>query len=300
MGEYTSTPTVFPEVQTTVPIVNQKDDSVQKAFDDIIKQQSAVPSGLQSVIFKLKNPPNGKVHLDGIDDVFDPETKGMRRMRLLRGVPMLWQDQQEKIDKDYINKNRISITFIQGGIILDPVRDATIISFCRKSNCFAGNQHRIPGKKREFYEWSPAEQERVAFEKDMLEQEVWELAMEQPIEKVRKHGLFLGISFNDEMGMPRTEKGIRTLYNREARRDPKRFKDTLDSKEVEISFLIKKAIIDAKIDISGKHGSIHWANGPLICKLPHGRQASEYLVDFAMLPTDEAKDFLERLQKGII
>jgi hypothetical protein len=288
--------------QSDALLASQEEKSVEKAFAEIAYQQNPTPSGQPSVIFRLRNPPNGKVHLDGIDDVFDSDKKIMRRMRLLRGISEIWQDKQDeaKISESYINKNRISITFIQGSIILDPLKDASIIEFIRRSNCLESNPHRLPGKKRSIYEWNPAEQERVAFEKEILEMEVIKLAMEQPLEKMRKHAVYLRISFNDEMGVPRSEQGIRVLYLREAKRDPANFKKTLGSKEVEISFLVKRAIIEAKIDIAGKNGSIYWPNGPLICKLPHGRQADEYLVDFAMLPTEESKEFLDRLQKSIL
>ncbi len=288
--------------QSDVLLASQEEKTVEQVFAEVLQHHAPTPSGQPSVIFRLRNPPNGKVHLDGIDDVFDPEKKIMRRMRLLRGIAEIWQDKQDeaKIPESYINKNRISVTFIQGSIILDPIKDASIIDFVRRSNYLETNIHRLPGKKRVIYEWNPAEQEKVAFEKEMLEMEVIRLAMQQPLEKMRKHAIYLKISFNDEMGVPRSEQGIRVLYLREAKRDPANFKKTLGSKEVEISFLIKRAIIDAKIDIAGKNGSIYWPNGPLICKLPHGRQPDEYLVDFAMLPTDESKEFLDRLQKTVI
>jgi hypothetical protein len=86
---------------------------------------------------------------------------------------------------------------------------------------------------------------------------------------------------------------------RRAKEIPKRFKDTIDSKEVEISYLIRKALTDAKIDI-GANGRIRWANGGGdICTLPRGRAAHEYILEFALLPQDESKIFLEHLQKTV-
>ena len=254
----------------------------------------------KNVIFKLAGSISRSVRIDGIQDVINPKTKKKDRMRLLRGVSEIWMRDQKEIDKEYAQKNRVSLHFIDGVCILDSVRDAPQIEFARLTNNFIDNPFKITGAKRPFYEWNPAEQEREALEKEELENEVVQLAMAQPFEKLRKHAAFLGgISFFDEMGEPRTEKGVRTLYIRRAKQDPKRFKATLDSKEVEINYLIRKAITEAKIDI-GQKGKISWAGGGLITPLPAGRQAHEYLLELALLPTEEGKDFLERLQKTAI
>lgn len=267
-------------------------------FQEIKAKFSLTPAGRKTIIFKLRNPPNGKVHLDGIDDVYDPETKTMRRIRLLRGVSEIWQDKQEKIDPKYVDKNRISLTFVQGGLVCDETKDAHIIKAARLMNYNEQNEFRLPGKKRAFYEWNPAEQEKEAFAKELFEMEVVELAMSQSMDKMKKHALFLNVNITDEMGDIRSEQGIKVLYVRKAKEDPKKFKDTLDSPEVEIKYVLRRAIIDGKLDISTT--SIKWAKGGQICKLPHGREALDYLVEFALLPQEESKDFLDRLQKSAL
>jgi len=279
-------------------LANKDEKITDPVFKEILAKHSITPVGRKSVIFKLRNAPNGKVHLDGIDDVYDEETKKMRRIRLLRGVASIWQDEQDKLDKTYIDKNRISLTFVQGGMILDEIKDANIIKAARLMNANEGNLHRLPGKKRSFYEWDPIAQEREAFEKELLEIEVVELAMATPLEKAKKHALFLGVPITDEMGTIRSEQGIRVLYVRKAKENPKRFKETLDSPEVEIKHLIRRALSDSKIESRGTN--IQWSAGGLICKLPHGREVVDYLVEFAMLPTEESKSFLDRLEKAAI
>jgi len=276
-------------------IAEKGEKVVDPVFKEILAKHTVTPAGRKSVIFKLRNPPNGKVHLDGIDDVYDPDTKTMRRIRLLRGVAEIWQDKQDKLDKAYIDKNRISLTFIQGGMILDETKDAHIIKAARLMNANDGNEYRIPGKKRSFYEWDPVAQEREAFEREIEEFKAVELAMSVPIEKAKKHALFLGLNITNEMGQIRGEDGIRVLYSREAKRDPKRFKTTLDSPEVEYKYLIRRALADSKIEVSGTNAK--WTAGGLICKVPHGREAVDYMVEFAMLSTEESKSFVDRLQK---
>jgi len=259
-------------------------------------------TGGKRVIFKLTDTKkNGRLWIDGIDDVINPTTKEPDRLRLLRGIRTIWQSEQKNIDPKFVDKNRISLLFENKVCVLDEKRSASIIEFARLSNHFIGNPNRIKGSKHEFFEWNPAAQEREALAKEMLEIEVMQLAMAQPFDKLKKHAAFIGgISFNDELGEARTEEGIRTLYIREAKRRPEIFKKTLDSKEVEVSYLIKKAIIDSKIDLGGKSGTISWASGGFICKLPMSRVPQEYLTELAMLPNEEGKQFLEHLQKTVV
>lgn len=266
------------------------------------------------VILKLQDGSgrNGKLYLDGLDDVVNPKTvvidpktgkasEGkVERIRLLRGVNTIWMKEQKDLDKDYIQKNRRSLEFVKGVCILESM-DHTAIEFAEVSNCSVDNPYRKPGKKHSFFKWDSSKQEKAAMEKEMFEYKVMETAMKQPMDKIRKHAIFLGgVSLFDEYGSPRSDDGIKTLYMRRAKAIPQRFMETVDSKEVEISYLIRKAITDAKIDTGGAGGRIKWANGGGdICVLPRGRAAHEYLLEFALLPQDESKIFLEYLQKTV-
>lgn len=281
--------------QADALLATQPEKEMDPVFKEIMAKTTRTPVNRPMIIFKLRNAPNGKVHLDGIDDVFDPETKKMRRIRLIRGATTIWMDEQEKMDKDYLAKNRISLTFVAGNLICDELKDELIVKAARLFNANEGNVNRVPGKKRSFYEWNPAAQEKEAFEKELLEAKVVQLAMEQPFEKMKKHALYLNLPITNEMGQIRGEDGIRALYLRAAKADPKKFKDSLDSKEVELKYLIRRAIVDGKIEVST--AGIKWAAGQSICRLPHGREAVDYLIEFAMLPTDESKSFVERLEK---
>lgn len=243
---------------------------------------------------------NGKLYLDGLDDVFNEKTKKKERIRLIRGSETIWQKEQKDLDKEFISKNRRSLEFIKGVCILEST-DLTAIEFAEVSNCSADNPHALPGKKHRFFKWNPARQEEEALKKEMFEYEVMKTAMSQPMDKVRKHAKFLGgVSLFDEYGSPRSDQGVRTLYLRRAKEIPKIFMETVDSREVEISYLISNAITGAKIDLGGAGGRVRWANGGgEICVLPRGRAALEYLLEFALLPQEESKTFLEHLQKTV-
>jgi len=115
---------------------------------------------------------------------------------------------------------------------------------------------------------------------------------------MRKHCNFLGITFTDELGMPKSMDALRNDYELYAEAQPNKFMQSAGSKEVEIAFIVKKALIDNKIDITTKKGSAYWSNnGGYICKIPSDKKPQNYLVEFAMFPQDECKAFLEQLKK---
>jgi hypothetical protein len=262
-------------------------------------KESGVKRGY--VIFKLvDNTKKGRVWIDGIDDVVNPKTQEVERIRLLRGVSSIWMKDQEKLTAEYVSRNRMSLRFEDRVLRLETVIDKTAIEFARHTRHFIENPHMKTGSKLEFFEWNPARQEELALAKEMLEIEVVQLAVQQSPEKMRKHAAFLGgVPFTDELGELRTDEGIRVYYVRAAKRDPERFKKTLGSREVEISYLVRRVILDAKIDLGGESGSVSWAKGGAICRVPKGRNATDYLIEYALLPNEEGKLFLEQLQENV-
>jgi hypothetical protein len=114
---------------------------------------------------------------------------------------------------------------------------------------------------------------------------------------MKKLASFFNISFVDEIGMPKTDEGVRSELMLRADNNPEVFEKYIDSQEVEISYLIKRAILDAKIDLTGQHGNAIWANGKgFIAKIPAGRKPYEYLTELAMTNSDEGRKFKEQLQ----
>jgi hypothetical protein len=87
-----------------------------------------------------------------------------------------------------------------------------------------------------------------------------------------------------------------------AKRNPKQFQDLVNnkSKEVEINYLIRKAIIQAKIDIASKPGRAFWSNGGgLIGVIPTSRQPLEYLTELALTNTEEGRQFQQQVKDNI-
>ena len=66
---------------------------------------------------------------------------------------------------------------------------------------------------------------------------------------MKKHAAFLGIRLINDLGEPKTEDGIRREYARYAKANPSYFKETVKSEQIEISWLVRKAIADSLIEI---------------------------------------------------
>ena len=254
------------------------------------------------IIFKLVDTSRkGRVYIDGIDDdIINPVTKKRERIWLIAGTSSIWStDLVEQLkDKDFIRTNRRSLQF-EAGILRVPSWDDRQLEFIRSCRHFIDNPSRRTGSKHEFFEYNPAKQQEAALEKEMLEIDMAIEASKMEIGQARKLASFFGIIFYDDLGQPKTDDGIRRELMLFAKRDPKRFKQNLKSKEVDIAFLVKRAIIENKIDLGGVTGNVIWANGGSIAKMPKGRKAQEYLTELAMTNSDDGKAFLEQLQRVV-
>jgi hypothetical protein len=265
-----------------------------------IARQNATEIKDDYIIYKLVDTSRkGRVYIDGIDDnVLNPKTGNRERIWFLSGSSSIWSTELVEMlkDKDWLRMNRRSLQF-EGGVLRVQRSDERQIEFINACRHFIDNPSRRSGSKHEFFEYNPAKQQQAALEKEMLEMEMAILASQMEISKVRKLASFFGIIFFDELGQPKTDDGIRRELMLFAKRSPKKFQENIDSKEVEIAFYIRKAIIDAKIDLGGVGGNISWANGGRIAKMPMTRKAQEFLTELAMTNSDEGKAFLEQLER---
>lgn len=253
-------------------------------------------------VFKLvNNTRKGGVYIPNIDDVLNPETKKVERMRLLSGVPSVWIKDQKDLSPEYVRQNGRSIHFIRGTRLLQVAEyDDTLLTFLRLSSHNVGSKSKKMGSPYEFYEYDAAAEEKRAFEREDFEIEMAILAKKQEPEAMRKHAAFLGIRLINDLGMPKTDDGIRTEYTRYAKRNPKYFQDTIGSKQVEIGWLVRQGIVDSLIEIGREPGKVFWANGGgMICVLPKQEEPVKYLVDLAMTNSQEGKAFLDQLQKTV-
>lgn len=267
-----------------------------------LARRDATESVTEWKIFKLVDTKvKGRVYIDGIDDdVLNPITNKRERVWLLSGSSSIWSTEltEQLKDKDWLRTNRRSLQF-EGGILRIPSWDQRALEFISVCRHLIDNPSRRSHSKHEFFEYNPAKQQQAALAKEMLEIEMAIKASQMDILQARKMASFFGIIFFDDLGQPKGDDGIRRELMLFAKRDPKRFQANLDSKEVEIAYLVRRAIIDAKIDLGGTGGNIQWANGGRIAKMPMTRKPQEFLTELAMQKTDEGIAFLEQLQRVI-
>lgn len=258
------------------------------------------------IIYKLLDTEiKGKFYLNLIDDVAArPNEKGVsignERIRVLRGVQTIWQKDQKDIDKDYIKQNRRSLLFQKGRAIV-PKTDHQVIEFMELFNGNVDNPNPVMARNTKVFKWNPEKQAEEQLKKEDFEIEAILKAKEVGDAEMRQHASYLGISFVDGLGEPLPISGIRSAYIRFAKANPQIFMDSLNTKEVKITYMVKKALLDGKIDTGRGNNSIYWADGGLIGKLPVSQTAVNYLVTLAMNQNSEdGRTFLEHLQQKVM
>lgn len=252
----------------------------------------------QFVVFKLAKKKRGRTHIDGIcDNAMNPTTKRRERIWLLNGADSIWQSDLTELlkDKEYVKRNRRSLTF-EDAVCRIRVDDDRALEFARANVKNVGKNRNGSGKY-DFYEYDAGEEQKARYEKQLKKIDMVVRAKEMEVGKMKKLASFFGISFVDDLGMAKGDEGVRVELMLKADTDPITFEKYLDSDEVNISFLVKRAIIDAKIDLTGQSGNAIWAGGKgFIAKIPAGRKSYEYLTELAMTNSVEGKAFKEQLQ----
>ena len=117
---------------------------------------------------------------------------------------------------------------------------------------------------------------------------------------MKKYVSFLKITMHDEIGELKTTDLLRKELMLYAKRNPVQFRDLVNnkSKEVEISYSVKKAVLSAKIDIGSQPGRAFWANGGgLITVIPTTKQPIDYLTELALTNTEQGRVFQQQLNE---
>jgi hypothetical protein len=278
------------------------EDSIQQVRNieeaQIAMHEAPSDTGLSYKVFKLTDTgKKGKYHMEGIDDVWDPDKKKMVRIRLLRGFPSIYMEDQKNLEPQFISSNRRSLVF-DARILRVPDYDTSAIEFLQKCNSNVDNPNKKGTRKLTFFEWNPQRQAEVERKKRLDRIEAIKFATMATVEDMRKHANYLGINATDDLGFPKSDDAMRNDYELYAESQPTKFMQSAGSREVEVAFVVKKAILDSKIDLTAKAGSAYWANdGGFICRIPSGVKPQDYLVEYAMLPQEESKQFLNQLKK---
>lgn len=251
------------------------------------------------VIFKLVNKKQRRLNIDGIcHEVINPKTERPETIRLIRGASSIWTSELKELlaDKEYINRNRESLKF-SDGICRVGVHEIIKLEFARKNKHNVGRQRRGSGKY-DYYEYDAAEEAQIRYEKEMNKVNAIIEVNGLPEEKMKKLALFFDIKPYDELGMPKNPQGMRTELLMRASTQPDLVMRYINSTEIDVSYSVRKAIVEAKIDLNGQAGNAVWAGSKgFIAKIPSGRKPLEYLTEFAMTNSNEGKQFREQLEQ---
>lgn len=279
--------------QGEIKVQRQNDEAAQA-----MQESTSSNTATTFKIFKLSDTKkNGKYHMEGIDDVWNEKKGRMERIRLLRGYPSIWVEDQKGLEKSFVEQNRRSLIFDRRVLRIADY-DVEALEFLNLCNANLDNPNKKGTRKITFFQWNPQRTAELERAKRVAKVEAIKYASLASEDEMRKHCNFLGITFTDELGMPKSMDALRNDYELYAEAQPNKFMQSAGSKEVEIAFIVKKALIDNKIDTTTKRGSAYWSNnGGFICKIPADKKPQNYLVEFAMFPQDEGKAFLEQLRK---
>lgn len=265
--------------------------------------EPVTPAKQGYVIFRLVKKKQRRLRIDGIcDNAYNEKTKETERAYLIRGTKSIWQSDLTDLIKDidkpnsYINKNRISLLF-EDGVCRVPITDKNMLEYARVNTHNVG-KNRTQAGKFDYYEYDAQEEQKLRYEKQMHRIKMITKANEMAEDKMKKLAAFMGVSFMDELGMPKGMDGVRAELMIKADTQPEQFEKYLDSKEVEISWLVRRAILDAKIDLQAQAGNALWAGGKgFIGKVPSNRKAYEYLTELAMTNSEDGRRFKEQLEQ---
>jgi hypothetical protein len=278
----------------------EKLDQIQIPSDILPEEKR--PEGVYNIIFKLAKKKKGRTYLDNCGDPVPNPKNGNRpeRIWLLAGASSIWESDVENILKDKARYERarrgMDIVFIDG---VCRVRSADVLRLeFMRANAKNIGKNRGGAGPFDYYEYNPAQEQKERMAKQILKIEIILKLKELSEEKVKKLASFFAIPFVDELGMPISPDGLRTELMLKADTDPATVQKHIDSKEVEVSYLVKRAIIDNKIDLGGESRNAVWANGQgHIAKIPALKKPYEYLTELAMTNSDEGRKFKEQLEQ---
>lgn len=254
------------------------------------------------VVFRLVKKKQRRLTLDGIcHEVMNPKTKIPETIRLIRGASSIWTSELTELlkDKEYVSKNRVGLHF-EDGICRVGAHELMKLEYARKNKHNVGKKRNGSGKF-DYYEYDAAEEQKMRHEKQMTRINLIQTISTMEEKKMIKLALFLGVKpYDEEVGLPKTPNGYRTELLMKADTQPEIVNRYLDAREVEVAYLVRKAITDAKIDLGGQTGNVMWAgNGGFIGKIPSTRKPLEYLTELAMTNSQEGKQFKEQLESLI-
>jgi hypothetical protein len=284
------------EAQETTQALDERD--IQQSTNGVsnnIPIQPTVDETPANIVLKLADGVRrGGVNVDGEDYVFDPKSKKQRKVRLLKGVSTIFVDEQKDIDKEYINRNKRTLEFANKVYTIPP-HDKTAIQFAEICNSNIDNPNRFGVKPVYFTVWNPLKEAQLAEAEELKMLEAMQNAAVMPEDKMMRHAVYLKIPLIDELGGRAKPQAIRTLYMRKAKQQPQTFLDSAENPEVDISWAVISLVINGTIDLNKQANQAYWNDGGYITNIPHGEDATSYLVQYALIDGEQNRNFKSQI-----
>lgn len=258
------------------------------------------PRASDWVVFRLVNSNrHGRIHIHGECAAINPITKKIDTIHLIRNEDEIWGSKlKEKYGSQFLEiiRNRRDDIIFEDRTLRIPVWDMPAIEFMRNNKDCIDNKNRKGGGKNEFFEYNPHRQAELALAKQQKVVEAMQVCFELTDITAKKLVLFYGIPLNDELGEIKTNSLLKRDLALKAQSDPEKFIALVNDPIVEISFMISKALIENKIDISTHTGKAYFSTGGFICSIPNGAKPKNHLLEFATLGSNESKQFVQNLK----
>jgi hypothetical protein len=251
-----------------------------------------------NVVLKLRNyNGHGTYNWHCEEMAYDPIKKEYRKMRLLKNCPTIWQDEQANYtDLKWNEKNIRYIEFFNGVAVIPSSDEAAVNYFTYSGNNW-DNPKRDNGRKQYFTVWNPIAEAMEQAKEENLLMEAMHHAATAPLEEMKRHSVYLGISLANVLGMRKTEKELRIDYMKKAKVDPAKFLKGVGNPEVDYNWAVKVLVTNGEIDLHARANQALWNDGGFICAIPEGTDPMVYLTSFATLATEESRNFAQKLKQ---
>lgn len=229
--------------------------------------------------------------------VWDEKTGTSRMARLLRGIPTIWRDEQDKVLPGYANNNKVEFWIINGKLVV-PAIEKQSIQYLMLRNDFQGVKVQARAVKARYKLVDTYTNENKALELRIEQMEAVKLAMETELEDLIPHFKHLGGNMTNSEGEVMSDEGVRAAYMKLAEDKPKLFMKTYDNPIVKMFGYVRNAF--EKNLITFVDGQCSWTDTKVfICQVPgeYTNKVADYLAQLMLLPEGlELRSRLENLK----
>lgn len=226
--------------------------------------------------------------------VYDEETGKTRQARILRGCSTMWQDEQDKLDPNYVKRNAVSLQFVDGRLTV-PALDKNTIKFLLSCSDFEGCEKPTQNRKNRYKLLDTEAAEAKELERKKKQKDATDIAWKANMEDLIVHYTYLGGNLLNDHGEAKSEDGLRSDYVKKAEQQYQLFLDTVGNPIVKMHMMVKKAF--EKTFIIYLDGQFQWADTKAyMCQVPASYQTNPtgYLAE--LLLTNDGKAIRSRLE----